>query len=77
MRSPRQAQGITTTLEDTPITLRLSYVPDLDDDDDYDDDGRDDVQLLIVDERRHGAVGAHAGMDELAGQRSKLPVGEG
>jgi hypothetical protein len=55
---------MTTTLEDTPIVLRLSHVPDLDDDDDH-DDGRADVQLLSEDERRRAAVGVHAGVDEL------------
>jgi hypothetical protein len=66
MRSPRQAQGTTTTtLEDTPVILRFSHVPDRDDDDDHDDDGRDDVQLLSEDERRRAAVGVHAGVDKL------------
>jgi hypothetical protein len=39
---------MTTTLEDTPIILRFSHVPDPDDDDDHDDDGRDDVQLMMT-----------------------------
>jgi hypothetical protein len=65
---------MTTTLEDTPVILRFSHVPDLNDDDDHDDDGRDDVQLLSEGERRRAAVGVHAGVDELEGQRSKPPL---
>jgi hypothetical protein len=72
MRSPRQAQGMTSTLEGTPVIPRFSHVPDPDDDDYA--DGRDDVQLLSEDERRRAAVGVHAGVDELGGQRSKRPL---
>jgi hypothetical protein len=53
---------MTTTLEDMPVILRFSYIPDLDDDDDH-DDGADDVQLLSEDgaEARGGGLSCGRG----------------